>query len=522
MENIRNKKLRLPEMKILFDKPILPYLIIAFGVAVRLVQYLSNRSLWADEAVLALNIINRSYLELLQPLDYDQGAPIGFLIVEKFAVQIFGNNEYALRLFPFICGVASLFVFYELGKKWLLKSGVTISLLLFACLKYLVYYSAEVKQYSSDVTIALLLYLLLLPMVKQKLHRGQMIKYCLLGAIAIWFSHPCIFILASIGSTALLINWRQKNPNTTKKLLSIYSAWIFSFVIFYFVSLSNLTGNETLMKSWGNAFPDTTFDIIWMLDAFGKFFYRPLGFGKWIDGLAIVAFLVGCVSCWLRRKEILLLLLSPLLATFAGSFLHQYPFRSRLVLFLTPFVIFLIAEGVHYILSKPQNQRIKIISIFFAILLLWQPLAKGIDLIKNPRTFSEIKPVLNYIKAHQQPGDLLYIYQRGIYQFKYYAEKYGYQEGDYILGVDDLDEYDGKKLSIAEKARYKKDLDRLRGNKRVWLLFSHNHLPAEKRFFKAYLKEIGVRIDRFGEKKSYVSLYDLSYKNEGANNEPQN
>jgi len=137
--------------------------------------------------------------------------------------------------------------------------------------------------------------------------------------------------------------------------------------------------------------------------------------------------------------------------------------------------------------------------------------------MKNPRTYSEIKRVLNYIKARQQPGDILYIYQRGIYQFEYYAEKYGYQEGDYIIGVDDLDEYDGKKLSIAEIARYKKDLDRLRGNKRVWLLFSHNHIPAERRFFKAYLKEIGLRIDRFVKKGSYVVLvlYDLSYKNDG-------
>ena len=55
--------------------------IICFGILVRLVQYLFNRSLWADEAVLALNIVNRSYLELLEPLDYEQGAPIGFLMV---------------------------------------------------------------------------------------------------------------------------------------------------------------------------------------------------------------------------------------------------------------------------------------------------------------------------------------------------------------------------------------------------------------------------------------------------------
>ncbi|NES06344.1 MAG: hypothetical protein F6K22_28120, partial [Okeania sp. SIO2F4] len=497
MEIIKNKKLYLPDFQFLFDKPILPFLIIAFGVAMRLIQYLANRSLWADEAVLALNIVNRSYLELLQPLDYDQGAPIGFLMVEKLAVQILGNNEYALRLFPLICGVGSLFVFYELAKKWIPKSAIPIGLILFASLGYLVYYSAEVKQYSSDVAIALLLYLLLLPLVQQKLNLGQIIKYSLVGAIAIWFSHPSIFILASIGGSALLINFWHKDLSKVKKLLLIYSVWILSFVMFYFVSLRNLTGNETLTTSWGDGFPGSPFDIIWMLDAFGKFFYKPLGFSKWVDGLAILAFLVGCLSCWLSRKKILFLLLSPLFMTFLASFLHQYPFRSRLVLFLTPFVIFLIAEGGSFILTKSKSRPIKIISIFLIILLLRQPLAKAIDLIEEPLNYSDIKPVLSYIKKHQQPGDILYVYQRGIYQFQYYAEKYGYQEGDYIIGVDDLDKYDGQELSITEMTRYEKDLDKLRGNKRVWLLFSHTHIPAERRFLNYYLNEIGIRIDTF-------------------------
>ncbi len=510
MEIMRSKKSGLPDFKFLFDRPILPYLIIAFGIAIRLIQYLANRSLWADEAVLALNIVNRSYLELLQPLDYDQGAPIGFLMVEKLAVQILGNNEYALRLFPFVCGVGSLFLFYELGKKLIPKSSIIISLTLFASLAYLVYYSAEVKQYSSDVAIALVLYLLLLPLVQGKLNRVQMIKYCLVGATAIWFSHPSIFILASIGGSALLINFWQKYLSKVKHLLLIYSGWVLSFFIFYFVSLTNLTGNEILTTSWGDGFPSSPFDIIWMLDAFGKFFYKPLGFSKWVDGLAIVFFLLGCISCWLSRKKILLLLLSPLFMTFLASFLHQYPFRSRLVLFLTPFVIFLIAEGGSYILTKSKSRPIKIISIFLIILLLRQPLAKAIDLIEEPLNYSDIKPVLSYIRKHQQPGDILYVYQRGIYQFQYYAEKYGYQEGDYIIGVDDLDKYDGQELSITEMTRYEKDLDKLRGNKRVWLLFSHTHIPAERRFLNYYLNEIGLRIDTFEQPGSYVYLYDLS------------
>jgi len=76
-----------------FIKQITPPLMLSiiaviFGLAVRLVQYLSNRSLWGDEAAISLNIINRSYRELLTPLSNNQAAPPGFLTVEKLAVQL--------------------------------------------------------------------------------------------------------------------------------------------------------------------------------------------------------------------------------------------------------------------------------------------------------------------------------------------------------------------------------------------------------------------------------------------------
>src|SRR5438093_1878315 len=88
-----------------FASPLLPWLIIGFGITVRCVQYIANRSLWLDESLLALNIVHRTFLQLLQPLDYEQGAPVGFLMIEKASVQIFGNNEYALRLFTFLFGI---------------------------------------------------------------------------------------------------------------------------------------------------------------------------------------------------------------------------------------------------------------------------------------------------------------------------------------------------------------------------------------------------------------------------------
>lgn len=90
------------------------WLAIFVGFFLRFVQYLLNRSLWIDEAFVALNVINKSWIELLKPLDYNQGAPLGFLFAEKFFVQLLGTNEYVLRLFPFLAGIASIFYFIVL------------------------------------------------------------------------------------------------------------------------------------------------------------------------------------------------------------------------------------------------------------------------------------------------------------------------------------------------------------------------------------------------------------------------
>jgi hypothetical protein len=45
------------------------------GLALRLRPYLANRSLWMDESFLALNIMERSFGQLTQPLDHLQGVP---------------------------------------------------------------------------------------------------------------------------------------------------------------------------------------------------------------------------------------------------------------------------------------------------------------------------------------------------------------------------------------------------------------------------------------------------------------
>src|SRR3954471_7110680 len=64
---------------------------LAVGIALRLLQYAVTRSLWLDEALLASSVLSRPVSGLLQPLDYGQTAPTGFLLLVKGAVALFGS-----------------------------------------------------------------------------------------------------------------------------------------------------------------------------------------------------------------------------------------------------------------------------------------------------------------------------------------------------------------------------------------------------------------------------------------------
>src|SRR5512137_1962180 len=121
------------------------------GILLRLRQYLTGRSLWVDEAMLALNIVNRNFAELFKPLDYDQGAPLGFLLVEKLFNLLLGRSEYGLRLFPLLVGILSIWLFYRLLKRVTTGAGMIAALALFVFNPRLIYYSSEVKQYIVDV-----------------------------------------------------------------------------------------------------------------------------------------------------------------------------------------------------------------------------------------------------------------------------------------------------------------------------------------------------------------------------------
>src|SRR5437899_242030 len=68
-----------------------PIVILLAGGLLRIWQYAGCRSLWLDEAALANNIIHKPLSKLLfYPMDDQQYAPPGFLLLEKGATMLLG------------------------------------------------------------------------------------------------------------------------------------------------------------------------------------------------------------------------------------------------------------------------------------------------------------------------------------------------------------------------------------------------------------------------------------------------
>src|SRR5947208_1090679 len=75
-------------------------LLLVLGVAQRLLRYLLRFPIWGDEAFICLNLMDRDYVGLTQPLRFDQVAPVLFLWGEAVVSRLLGGSELALRLLP--------------------------------------------------------------------------------------------------------------------------------------------------------------------------------------------------------------------------------------------------------------------------------------------------------------------------------------------------------------------------------------------------------------------------------------
>lgn len=443
--------------------------LLAVGALLRLQQWLFCRSLWLDEAKLALNVHSRSFAELLLPLDYNQGAGIGFLWVQKGLVCLFSDHEMVLRVFLLLAGMASLVLFARLAFTVLSGWAPFIASAWFVVNDRQIYFANEAKQYGLDVFWALLLLLLALQLLReaQRARRGLWLLG-LMGLAAVWFSHPAVFILAGVGLVLSWARWKNTLEVSWVWLAAVGVLWSAGFLLSFRVSLGGLTANPALQDYWRSAYLPWSWPegLLWLVRSTAGFFLDPAAL---VWGLALPLFVIGAVVLGRQNGKPAALLLLPAGFTFSAAALHLYPFQGRLLLFLAPAAILLAAQGVEALgrfCARRREHHRKLVWVAVGLLALgvsWDSLRRTAARVADPQVREHIRPMLTQMKLRWQTGDRLYVSRHAWAPYLYYQKR---------LGLGGLDRVQGR-ANVDNAELYEVELRRFSDARRAWVLISH-------------------------------------------------
>ncbi len=443
------------------------YVIIGMGIILRAAKYLPGWSMRGDELAVTINLINRSITSLVtKPLDLEQAAPMGFLVLEKILITFFGRSEYVLRLIPFLAGVASLLLMQRLLARTIGKYGNLFAITAFAFGNYLIYYSAELKQYSTDVLINIILISLFYSHTNKETTPRDLLVLGAVGFFALFFSHPALFVLIAIGMT-LIVHHRNDRKQLVWVVL-IGAVWAMTFLAIYLILLRYQTTSTYLIQFWGDLLSYMPIppwrDLSWFLKAFDGLYFVVAGLSS---GSAVVI-PISILGIWAffkqKQWQLALLIIVTVGLNMLASGFQKFPFHGRLILYLLPMIFILLGKGLDILLSIAHNRIVTNILFVGMLVLLLRPAISTTTsyLFTYSYLNDDMKPVLSFMEKRVQKDDTVYLYHYTTRSFLYYAPMYHLENLSVIEGEDNFKNAKG----------YQKEISSFPKGQRIWFVFT--------------------------------------------------
>jgi hypothetical protein len=395
----------------------LTWFLLAVGLVLRVGEYHSNRPLYMDEVDLVDNIAGWPIFDLHTRLVRNQLAPPGFLVVERAVAHTLGASRSALRFFPLATALAALFLFRDVARRFIDRRAVPIAMGLFAVSDYLLYYASEIKPYSCDLAVALASLSVAARLERERITAARAAVLGMLGAAATWFSFAAPFVLAGAGSYLVGVALARKDWPSALAVATAGLLWAVGFAGCYVVAQRLLSTDQFIWNWWHFAFlpvpPRSIAEaerVFWHLANLfvnPASLHTPLGpLGSALLGLGLS--LAGSVALARTRIGHLYLLVAPAALVLAASSLHKYPFHGRLVMFLVPSILLLVAHGV----TAVGNWTARPVIYPMLGVLFFYPAIEALDHQDRPRVrgyspHGDLRPdLLQYLesRASRIPG----------------------------------------------------------------------------------------------------------------------
>ena len=187
-----------------------------------------HESLWHDEAWVAISILKPNIFEMINYSDPVQSTPLGYLLVVRFLIQIFGDFDWVFRIFSLFVGIVNINLLFLITYKILKNSFFSIiPIIIFVTNYTLLRYNAELKQYSLEMLCSLST-ILILDLLEDKFKNKKIIFFIsgLLYSVFLFFSSSTILVLAILLLCGFL---KEKTIEDKIKYLKLYIPFIILF-----------------------------------------------------------------------------------------------------------------------------------------------------------------------------------------------------------------------------------------------------------------------------------------------------
>ncbi len=343
-------------------------IVVILGVAWRTLRYALAFPLWGDEAFVAVTMLERDLAGLSRPPEFYQIVPPGFLWCEWLAVRWLGPGECALRLVPYLTGVASLVLFWRFCRGVATRRTTLLAVAMLAASFYPVRHAAEVKPYAIDLLVSLAITALGWATFRRPASLLRWVALIATAVVGVWCSYPAVF---PAGAVALLLGARairERSGRVGMRVVTygalLVASWGVMSVLFAGPQ-ARASAFLTELKTWRDAFPPLSepWRLPWWLIEVhaGMMLAYPQGghhFGSTLTALLVIA---GGVRMARRpgRRPLLLLWLGPLVLAMSAAALRRYPYgtSTRVMLYMAPAFCLLAAEGFMALLRRRRRAR---------------------------------------------------------------------------------------------------------------------------------------------------------------------
>jgi hypothetical protein len=431
---------------------------------------------------------------------------------------MFGPSDYALRLFPFLCSAAAMIVFARVARRVLPAAGAVVATLLFATGAPFIAFAGIVKQYATDVMVAVVLTWLGVELTSRPVTERRAWWAAIAAALLMGFSQPGVIVAAALALPVMW--WLSTDPPTSRRRLAlvIVSMWAASALAVTIVSIGSMSEatKNYMHLYWVDGFaPDSVeraIELRWPWPTIRPLFAGgsgvQAGLGYPLSPLYPALAGIGFVALWLQQRRLAILLAAPLMLTLAAAVIQQYPFSDALILFLVPSVILAIAAAIQLVYRLLARVSVPVAVLAASVLTLGA--VTPVLASRPPYRIEDVKSVLSQVKSKRQAGDTTYVYYGAAPVMSVYAASFGFQPGEYLVGG----------CHRGNSRRYLEELDTFRGARRVWIVITHSLSEyREREDILAYLDAIGTRLDEVRVVSHAVGrtpasaegfLYDLS------------